>query len=97
MAPAPLGRVRRRYAREPGGPILAPDRERRARNRILHGPRDLHARLAELLELHQRHRPRGVLEQRLVHAQRDRRAGAQLTLGEVLAQDLAGEVLRHAP
>jgi hypothetical protein len=35
MAPAPLDRVRRRYAREPGGPILAQTASERAPNRRL--------------------------------------------------------------
>ena len=56
---------------------------------------DLDARLAELLELHQRHRAGGVLEQRLVHADRDRPARLQLPVGEVLLEDLAGQVLGH--
>ena len=64
---------------------------------VLHGALDLHARHVQLLELHQRHRAGGVLQQRLVHAQRDRRAGPQLALHEVLGEDLAGEVLCHRP
>src|SRR3954449_5380018 len=62
---------------------------------VLHRAVDLHARLAELLELHQRHRAGGVLQQRLIDAQRDRRAGRELPLGEMLAQDPAGQILRH--
>ena len=59
---------------------------------VLHGALDLDPRLAELLELHQRHRAGGVLEQRLVHADRDRRPGLELAVGEVLLQDLVGQV-----
>ena len=62
---------------------------------VLDRPLDLHPRHLELLELHQRHRARGVLEQRLVDAQGDRLTGRQLALDEVLAQDLACEVGAH--
>ena len=56
---------------------------------------DLHARNAELLELHERHRPRGVLEQGLVDPQGDRAARHQLALLEVLLEDLARQAVRH--
>jgi hypothetical protein len=56
---------------------------------------DLGPRLAELLELHQRHRAGGVLEQRLIHPDRDRAARLELAVREVLPQDLAGQVVRH--
>ena len=52
---------------------------------VLDSAVNLHASHVELLELHQRHRPRGVLEQRLVDLQRDRTAWGQLAVGEVLA------------
>ena len=64
---------------------------------VLDGALDLDARHVQLLELHERHRAGGVLEERLVHAQRDRRAGPQLALHEVVGEDLAREVLCHRP
>jgi hypothetical protein len=62
---------------------------------VLHGALELYPRHAELLELHERHRPGGVLEQRLIHPQRDRLAGLQLTVDQVLLKDLPGQVLSH--
>ena len=59
---------------------------------VLNGALDLHPRDAELLELHQSHRPGRVLEQRLIDPQRDRGAGVELAVGEVLGEDLRGEV-----
>jgi hypothetical protein len=56
---------------------------------------DLHPRHVQLLELHQRHRAGGVLKQGLVDPQRDRRAGFQLSVGQVLMEDLSREVVRH--
>ena len=54
------------------------------------------SRNLELLELHARHRARGVLEQGLVHAQGDGRAGPQLPLDEVLGRIRREEALGHA-
>jgi hypothetical protein len=56
---------------------------------------DLDARLAQLLELHQGHGSRGVLKQRLVHAERDRTAWFELAVGQVRSEDLVGETLGH--
>ncbi len=62
---------------------------------VLDGALDLDARLAQLFELHQRHRAGGVLQQRLVHPDRDRLARLELPVSEVLLEDLAGQVLGH--
>jgi hypothetical protein len=64
---------------------------------VLDRPLDLDPRHLQLLELHQRHRAGGVLEQRLVDRQRDRLTRVELTVHQVLAQDLAGQVLGHLP
>jgi hypothetical protein len=56
---------------------------------------ELDARDAELLELHERHRAGRVLQERLVHPQRDRRAQVQLAVGKVLPEDLPCQVLGH--
>lgn len=58
-------------------------------------PIDLHPRHPELLELHQRHRSGGVLQQRLVHPDRDRGPGRGLTLDEVCLENLPAQVRRH--
>ena len=62
---------------------------------VLDGALHLHARHVQLLELHARHRARGVLEQRLVDAQADRLARLELAVDEVLLEDLPGQV-RHS-
>src|SRR5919199_1706168 len=62
---------------------------------VLHRAVDRDAWHVELLELHEGHRPGGVLEQRLVDADADRRAGHEVAVDEVLLEDLAGEVLGH--
>src|SRR5919206_494305 len=62
---------------------------------VLHGPADLDARHVELLELHERHRPGGVLQQRLVDADADRLARDEVAVDEVLLEDLTGQVLGH--
>ena len=62
---------------------------------VLHRAVHPHALCVELLELHAGHRPGGVLQQRLVHAQADRRAGFQLAVDQVLLEDLPGQVLGH--
>ena len=58
---------------------------------VLHRPLDLEPRHSEFLELHQRHRPGGVLQQRLVHPQRDRAPRLELALCQVLGEDLPCE------
>ena len=63
---------------------------------VLQRALDLDPRDVELLELHERHGPGGVLEQRLVDLQRDRLAWRELTVDDVVAEDLAGEVLGHS-
>ena len=62
---------------------------------VLDRPIDLHPRDVQLLELHEGHRPGGVLKQRLVDLQRDRLARRQLPVDQVLAEDLPREVLSH--
>ena len=63
---------------------------------VLHRALDAHARHVQLLELHEGHRPGGVLQERLVDAQGDRRAGLELAVGEVLFEDLSGEGVGHS-
>ena len=56
---------------------------------------DAYARHVELLELHAGHRPGGVLEKGLVHAEADRRARLELALHQVVLEDLVRQV-RHS-
>ena len=58
---------------------------------VLDGGLDLDAVDAELLELHQGHRPGRVLRQRLVDAERDLGAGGELAADEVVVEDLSRE------
>ena len=55
------------------------------------GRLDADAILAEQLELHHRHRPGGVLRERLVDAKPDLAAGSQVAAFEVLFEDRPGE------
>src|SRR5919205_561175 len=64
---------------------------------VLDRPPDADARHADLLELHEGHRPGGVLQERLVDAHADRLPGPQLALDEVLGEDPARQVLGHRP
>jgi hypothetical protein len=56
-----------------------------------HGGLDLNALRSEELELHHRHRPGRVLDERLIDAQPDLGARYELPADEVLFEDAAGE------
>ena len=58
---------------------------------VLDGGLDLDAVDAELLELHQRHRPGRVLRQRLVDAEGDLGSGGEFAADEVVVEDLSRE------
>ena len=59
--------------------------------------RSLHPdpRHPQLLELHAGHGSGSVLEERLVHAQRDRRPRLQMSFDQVLLQDLVRKIACH--
>jgi hypothetical protein len=63
---------------------------------VLDGERDSDVVNAEHLELHRGHGPGGVLDEDLVDREGQRGTGFQLARDEVVAEQLAGQVLRHA-
>ena len=65
---------------------------------VLHDERHLHAVLAELFELHPRHRPGGILQEHLIDAVADDLPRGQRATDEVLPQDLLDDVVvvRHS-